>query len=287
MARFIKYITAFSFPFILLLFLYIFGDPFKVIWNYDNYHCNIGGALNRSFVSTMNYLNKKDKYHYDSFIFGNSRSLFYMIDDWKNYIPTESKCYHFSESGGSVHGVLYKLRLIDSLNENIDNALFIIDIDLLNRINQEEEGIIAIMPPALTHNKNFISFHREFLFQWFNPRFFFYWMKFKLTGNYDKAMEEYIAKGTNYKYYDPITNEEPNHVQDSLIAIGAYYDKKKLAIFEDKQHPKVSKELLNDKEKIRSIIEMGLILAKHRTKYKIIISPLYNQVKINQKICSF
>lgn len=287
MTRFIKNITAFAFPFILLLCLYILCDPFKVIWQYDNYHCNTGGALNRNFVSTMNYLNKKDKYHYDSFIFGNSRSLFYMIDDWKNYIPSESKCYHFSESGGSIHGVLYKLRLIDSLNENINNALFVIDIDLLNRINQEDEGIIAIMPPALIHNKNLLSFHRDFLIQWFNPRFFYYWMKFKLTGKFEQDMEQYIAKGTNHKYYNPITNEEPNHVQDSLIAIGAYYDKKRLAVFEDKQHPKVSKELLNDQEKIRSIKDMGLILAKHRTKYKIIISPLYNQVKISPKDLQF
>ena len=287
MARFIKYIVAFSFPFILLVCLYFVCDPFKVIWHYDNYHCNIGGALNRNYVSTMNYLNKKDKYHYDSFIFGNSRSLFYMIDDWKNYIPNESECYHFSESGGSIHGVLYKLRLIDSLNEKVNNALFIIDIDLLSQINQEHEGIVSIMPPALTNNQNFLKFHRQFLFQWFNPRFFFYWTKFKLTGNFEQGMEQYIAKGTNYKYYNPITNEEPNHVQDSLIAIGAFYDKKKLAVFEDKQHPRFSEELLNDKEKIRSIKEMKSILAKHRTNYRIIISPLYNQVKINPKDLQF
>lgn len=285
MTRFIKYITAFTFPFILLLCLYILCDPFKVIWHYDNYHCNTGGALNRNFVSTMNYLNKKDKYHYDSFIFGNSRSLFYMIDDWRNYIPTESKCYHFSESGGSIHGVLYKLRLIDSLQENINNALFVIDHALLSGL--EQDGAVFMMPPVLTNNENLLKFHRENALQWFNPRFFFYWIKFKLTGKYEQDMEQYIAKGSNYKYYNPITNEEPNHVQDSLIAIGAYYDKKRLEVFEDKQHPKVSEELLNDKEKIRSIKEMKRILAKHRTSFKIIISPLYDQVKINPKDLQF
>lgn len=137
------------------------------------------------------------------------------------------------------------------------------------------------MPPALTNNENILKFHRENALQWFNPRFFFYWIKFKLTGKYEEAMEQYITIGANYKYYNPITNEEPNHIQDSLIAIGAYYNKKRLAVFEDKQHPRVSDELLNDEEKIRSIKEMKRILAKHRTDYKIIISPLYDQVKIN------
>lgn len=260
-------------------------DPFRVLWHYDNYYSNEGGALNRNFVSTMNYLNKKDIYHYDSFIFGNSRSLFYMIDDWQKHIPIESNCYHFSESGGSVHGLLYKLRLIDSLDQKINNALFVIDCDLLSRI--EQDGVIAIMPPPLTNNSNWLEFHQEYILQWYNPLFFYYWTKYKITGRYERGMESYIAKGSNYKYYNPITNEEPNHVQDSLIAIGVFYNQKKMKVFEDKQHPSISEELLNDDEKIRSFMEIRDILDKHRTNYKIIISPIYSQIKINPKDLEF
>lgn len=285
MRNFIKNIIVFIIPFVALFFLYIILDPFKVIWHYDNYYCNIGGALNRNFVSTMNYLNKKDIYHYDSFIFGNSRSLFYMVNDWKKYIPAESSCYHFSESGGSVHGLLYKLKLIDSLNQKINNALIVLDCDLLGRIDQD--GAIVIMPPALTNNKNWLKFHQEQLFQWYNPHFFYYWIKFKLTGKYEQAMSLYIATGTNYKYYNPVTNEEPNHVQDSLIALGAYYDQKRLKVFEGKQHHRVSEELLNDQEKIQSFREMKDILSKHRTNYKIIISPIYNQISIHPNDLEF
>ncbi len=287
MKKYIKYILVFIIPFVVLFCLYIYFDPFKVIWHYDNYYCNIGGELNRNYVSTMNYLNKKDQYHYDSFIFGNSRSKFYMIDDWKKYLPAESSCYHFSESGGSINGLLYKLRLIDSLNEHINNSLFVIDCILLERI--EQDGAVVIMPPALTnYNKNnWFKFHQEHLFQWYNPRFFYYWAKFKLTGTHEEAMESYIPKGTNYKYYNPITNEEPNYVQDSLIALGVYYDQERLKVFEGKQHPSISRELLSDHEKIRSLLEIREILAKHRTHYKIIISPLYSQKKINPKDLEF
>lgn len=285
MKSFIKNIIVFIIPFVALFILYIIFDPFKVIWHYDNYHCDAGGTLNRNFVSTMNYLNKKDIYHYDSFIFGNSRSLFYMVDDWKKHIPAESSCYHFSESGGSIHGLLYKLRLIDSLNQKINNALFVIDGEVLGNI--EQDGAIVMMPPALTNNNNWLKFHREQLIQWYNPLLFYYWTKYKITGKFEQAMESYLTKGTNYKYYNPITNEEPNHVQDSLIALGTFYNQKRLEVFKDKQKPSISEELIDDSEKIRSFTEIRDILKKHRTDYKIIISPLYNQIKINPKDLEF
>lgn len=280
MKRFLKYVLLFISPFLLIVGLYVAFDPFKVIRHYDNYYSHPGPGINRNLVSTMNYLDKREQYHYDSFIFGNSRSLFYLIDDWKQHIAGESSCYHFSESAGSILGILSKLRLIDSLNDSIRNVIFVVDCDLLNRGELNEPKLM--LPPALTGNSNLVRFHTEHLKLWVNPGFLFYWTKFMVSGKFEPGtkMEKYIMEGSNFKYYDPVTNEEPNHIQDSQIAAGAYFDDARIKVFKNQQHPKTSEPVL-DEERKSSLKEINDILTKHHTKFRIVISPLYNQTRIN------
>ena len=79
MKIFIRRILLFMLPLLPVVATYMYFDPFKVLRSYDVYYVEgDGGYLNKNYVSTMNYINKRDKYHYDSFIFGNSRSMFYM-----------------------------------------------------------------------------------------------------------------------------------------------------------------------------------------------------------------
>lgn len=279
MNKFLKYCLTFFCPFFALLVSYVWLDPFKVIWHYDNYYViGDGASVNRSFVSTMNYLNKRNTYHYDSFILGNSRSIFYRIDDWKHYIPANASCYHFSESGGSVNGIYFKCRLIDEKNDTIKNALLVLDHSIFESL--EQEGHLFMMPPALTGYKNTIIFHAENFMQWMNLRFLAMWIDYKITGKYKEYMENYISKGTNYNYYNPITNEEPRTVQDNLIDAGKYYDKNRMKDFYNKQKHSVSSRIL-DKERIIVLKKIKQIFDKHHTNYKIIISPLYDQVKLN------
>ena len=253
-------------------------DPFKVLWHYDNYYVKGDGAcINRSFVSTMNYLNKRGTYHYDSFIFGNSRSLYYMIDDWKKYISSSSSCYHFSESGGSINGIYYKCRLIDNQNDTIKNALIVLDNSILERL--EQEGHLFMIPPALNSNYNIVKFHLENFMQWMNLRFLTMWIDYRVTKEYKSYMEDYITKGTNYNYYNPITNEEPRTVQDSLIEKGEYYNRNRIKEFY-KQTPSVS-SIDIDIERMKQLKKIKQIFDKHHTNYRIIISPLYDQKKLN------
>ena len=280
MKVFIKLCLLFSIPFFLLGVAYVWFDPFKVIGHYDNYYVpGDGGSVNRNFVSTMNYLNKKDTYHYDSFIFGNSRSLFYRIEDWKKHLAPESSCYHFSESSGSINGLYYKLKLIDERGGSINNALLVVDHGLLRRM--EQDGVAYIMPPALTGNRNWLRFHGEHFMQWLNPRFLVCWAEFQATGKYKSYMTDFVVKGVNYKYYDPVTNEEPRGYQDSLLKAGTYYTKGVINGFKGKQTPSTSRKMIDKEEKLEKLMEMRKIFDKHHTNYKFIISPLYDQVKVN------
>lgn len=282
MKKFIINCLLFITPLFFLIIEYVICDPFKVLHHYDNYYIDgDGGAVNRNYVSTMNYINKKEIYHYDSFIFGNSRSLFYMIDKWKNHLDSNSVCYHFSESGGSINGLYYKVKFIDESGEIIKNALFVIDYSLIS--NFEQDGRLFIMPPVLTNNSNFLKFHREHLSGFFDIFFWLHWTEYNITGKYREIMDKYIVKGTNYKYYNPITNEEPRTIQDSLIKMGKYFDRKIISEFEEKQFPDSIALPKIDGKKEHSLLEMQKILKKQHTKFRIVISPLYDQIKLNPK----
>lgn len=268
-------------PFMVLLAAYLYIDPFKVVWHYDNYYAyNGGGALNRNYVSTMTYLNQYERYHYDSFIFGNSRSLFYRVADWKKHLPASAFCYHFSESGGSINGIYYKVRLIDQLGEHLRHVLIVADYTLLRSMQQQ--GAVFSMPPALDKS-NFFAFHCEHLKNWFNPSFLYYFTKYHVTGTYTPDMGSYILTGKNYRYYDPVTNEEPNGVQDSLIAIGKYYDEKTVRAFAGKHRPDTLPVILDKEEAIGRLCDMQRIFQRHHTVCRIVISPLYDQVSLHPK----
>ena len=104
-------------PLTLLLSVYIFLDPFKVIYSYEIFYDSSAKGwvgLNKDYVSTSTFLNGYKNNHYNSFIFGNSRSIFYQISDWEKHLPAGSSCFHFDASGETLFGIGKKIEFIDS-----------------------------------------------------------------------------------------------------------------------------------------------------------------------------
>ena len=99
------------------LFVYISIDPFKVIWHYDNFFDNNAEAcvaLNQDYVSTKTFDNNYKKYLYNSFIFGNSRSRFYKISDWKGHIGQKNSGFHFDASSEALYALHKKILYVDT-----------------------------------------------------------------------------------------------------------------------------------------------------------------------------
>jgi hypothetical protein len=156
-----------------------------------------------------------------------------------------------------------------------------VDYTLLRHL--EQDGRPFVMPPVLDHYRNALSFHAEHFAQWMDVRFLYYWTKYKITRKFTPSMGGYLAKGTNYQYYDPETNEEPRLWEDSLIAIGNYYTQRRIKGFKGKQKGGMTEEYLNDTEKCDRLRDIRRLFDKHHTDYRIVISPLYDQMKLNTK----
>lgn len=262
-----------------MIILYVIVDPFKVIWHYDLYYTSdsfIG--LNRGFVSAKHYDNHREEYGYNSFIFGNSRSIAYYVDEWKKYLPKESVCYHYDVSGGSVGELNYEIKFINN-HGYLQNALLILDLDLLSQT--ERNGILFSCPPIIKGNKDILKFHNEYFMAFYGSEFFSCFIDYKIHKEYKPYMGFYINNPKKAMDYNPINNELYWDKQEESIENGLYYNDAKIKEFENAQFPgKVSESVLDDERK-NMLREIKSVFELQKTNYRIIISPIFDQIKIN------
>ena len=279
MKRFFRFCLLLCLPLLILVLIYVMIDPFKVIWHYDVYYqSNDVVGLNRGYVSAMHYSNHQKDYNYDSFIFGNSRSFAYHGEEWKKYIPESSVCYQFNASGGSVGELLGEVKFINK-NGTLKNALLILDRELLSRT--EMGGILFAMPPILKNGKGSLRFQIEYFNAFYSIGFLKAYIDYKISNIYKPYMGSFIINNKTNLDYDLTNNELFWDKQEQMIAEGNYYTAERVKVFDDAQFPgKVSEIALNN-ERIEMLREIKNIFDAQRTDYRIVISPIFDQIKIN------
>ena len=277
---------------IVLLLIYVILDPFKVIKHYDSYYISDeipGVSLNKDYVSTRTFENNYSLYKYDSFIFGNSRSMFYEVADWKRYIDVNSSCFHFDANAESLYGMHKKIKYLDSKNVDINNVLFIIDFGTLERIASSSPfGHLAIVSPQLENNKNIGSFHLRYIKAFFKPQFMIAYFDYRLSGKVKEYMVKSFLLDDKPLHYDLKTNEVSYPYFEKLIDMGEYYTAERRAVFYDRNSTEqwYSPPAIMDEQK-QMLQEINTVFKKHRTNFKIIVNPLYNQQKLNEHDLSY
>ena len=285
MKKLIISILVFLIPFGAILIVYLALDPFMVIRKYDKfYDTKAKGwvSLNRDYVSTTNFDWNYKKAQYNSFIFGNSRSIFYQISDWKKYLKPRSNCYHFDASGESLYALDKKINYISNKNVRIKNALLILDYETLTK-DKPKTGHLFIISPQLENDKNFFSFQLEFFKSFLSPHFFIAYLDFKLSGNIKPYMKTGFLIDDRPTEYDIITNEIRFEMFETLISEGKYYTEERKKIFYQRDTiQKYSPAAIAEKQKI-ILKDIFNIFSKYGTNYRIIINPLYQQIKLNKQ----
>lgn len=282
MKQFLKRLCLFVlFPFVFLLGGYIYFDPFKVIYAYDNYD-RTPVISSRDYISTEHYLKNKGKYHYNSFIFGSSRTIAFKTDVWKQYLEDDAILYKFDASAESVSGITAKLKYLDKEKAGIKNALIILCRDWSFSSNKNRTEHLFKKHPAVS-GKSWLDFHLTFFKAYLNPRFLWVYYNYKLTGKYKDWMVYVIAQ--DQFTIDTVTNEMTETVLDKKIEKDPKQHVKDLGgVFYNR--PEIAKEdsiSRIDQDYLVQLKEMKSILEKQGTNYKIVAGPLYEQVKWNKK----
>lgn len=282
MKSFFKYIICFSIlPAIVLLLIiagYFIFDPFKVLKPYPDYSHPLVG-LNRDYISTETFIRKRKTINYNSFIFGNSLTVAYKPDSWKKHLSPTAVPFCFDASNESIYGIYKKIKYLEKIHQKMDNALLIFSSDPTFAKFKNQKGHLFIKDPAVSGESKWV-FQKEFFDAYFSSKFIRSFYTYQLLKQFKPWM-----KGTLIDYdlkYDAVNNYETLIDQENELANNrqAYYEKRKNVFYERKGETTDSVIRYKSKQ-IEMLTEIKKIFDKNNTQFRIIISPLYNQVKLS------
>ena len=278
MKKFLNRLLIFIIPFVIFVVLLILADTNKVFQNYENYYEGSVIELNREMVCTRTYENFRETENFNSFIFGSSRSQAFKCKAWSKYLEKDAKPFHFDAHGEGIYGICKKVEYIDKLGDTIKNALIVVDRTILSITANRDEKHLSISPPELSGDSK-MRFYYTFLKAQVNYKFFMANIDYSLFKTHRKYMEGII----NNKRYPNIINNENcdiwygNDQEIKMDSIGYYMALIDNEVFYKRPIEKSWTCEINDLEMSQlKLIEQ--IFKKHNTKYKIVISPIYDQI---------
>ena len=278
MKKFAKYIFLFLLPLIVIMLPFFIGDPFKILRHYDRYYPEDGQPLylniNRSYVSTRMYLQYRDSFLYNSFIFGSSRSGNFLMEDWKQYLPDSASYFHFDGYGESLYLVHKKLLFVNG-KSHIDNVLLPVDAELLGK-DTPFKGHIWVTPIELLDYHQLGEFYGEHVRAYLSPKLFLAYTDLLLNLKVKSYMIEWGVVDTVPIHYLLYSNEREKHIP-VIPCPEAYYTERLLNDFasarrDTSDYAPMLKE--NHKSMLRDIKS---VFDQNHTNYKIVINPMWNQ----------
>lgn len=279
--RYLLKLAIFCIPFLIFVAWYIYLDPFQIIWHYDNYFVRKSArlSLNHGFVALANLDNHYDEYQWDSYIFGNSRSRYWNIDDWEQFLPKGSKGYHFDASGESLFGIEKKVQYLDKQNIKIKNAIIVMDAGVIAQVESSHTVHVMMIPPKLVNYSNWFEFQTTNFGVFCNFEFIKICMEYRQGA--EVTTQEDLINGELFDY-DYRSNQVKLGPAEKQISEGKYYtdDLVKLQFSNNEYPDSISPVIIGEKQK-EMFEEIERIFKKHGTSYRIVISPLWDKIKLN------
>ena len=258
---------------LLMLLGIIYADVLKVYRNNHNFFTADLILINRELICTRTFEKNREKHHFNSFILGSSRSQAFKCKDWEPFIGETNKAFHFDGYGSGLYNIHNQLRYIDKLGDSIKNALIIIDRHSLT-ITENRYAHLTISPPCLS-NQSKIDYYKEVT-------------KFQLSNNFFREIYKNLnhlkshSLDTTYRFVNDTINCDSWYSYEQYIKADSahYYSEKiKQNIFYERP---VEKSFLCNitTEEVLLLKNIFLIFSKHNTNFKIVISPIYNQIPL-------
>ncbi len=258
----------------------IMSDPFRVFGNYENYFDNNFISVNRDYICTETYLKNRKNVLFNSFIFGNSRSRVFNCIEWQKHLPENSRAFHFDASSESLYGINKKILLIEKLGDSLKNAMIILDGETLIQ-TKNKPGHIFISHP-LQSGDSYFAYYAEFIKPAFDIKFVVGFYDYKIFHTHRPYMDFFFLK-TNFENSGDPVNCDFEFGYEKMIktdSIGYYNNLIQKGVFYDRKQNRDFNFNVTESE-INLLNEIAVVLKKHKTNYKIIIPPNYDQIPLN------
>ena len=264
-------------PLLIMVVFFIVVDPMKVIHHYDN-PLEIGVLMNDRHYQA-GYLSH-NKIPYQSFICGSSRSKMFKIPHWQQYLGADTICFHLGVNDESLWGIMKKLQYIDQQGYAIRHCLITMDYRLLRDIENNDAHIFRDHP--MVSGETYPEYYKFFFIAFITPEFLKSYIDWLKTHTYKPEMQNYIWK--EHYTYDKRTGDIYYTEYDSLLQLSEakYYEGIKDVFYKrDTTLVKLKvKDVLTDRTR-GHLLAIKTLFDKHRTDYRIIITPNYDQVALS------
>ncbi len=233
-------------------------------------------SYNRNRISTQIFLNNKDSLHYESFIFGSSRSSVFYTKDWAKYI-SDPNAYHFDASNESISGIEGKIRFIDKEGNNIQNALLIFDGETFDYAVDSASSIIHI-PDWRWSGQNRLLYHLTFFKAFFKDQYFLKYFDIKLFKTFRPYM--YGAFENKHMIYTPVHNDFifQGYIDQIKSDSLAYYNRD---LFYARSADTLTAEAGIKPYQISYLRKIKAVFDKNNTNFRVVFGPNYDQKKVN------
>lgn len=275
--RFILKSLAAAIPVWIVLAIYLVSDPFNVLRpKTSRAVAHQAAGRNMGLVSITTYLAHNDSAHYNSFVFGSSMSQNYRADHWRQYLPAGASVLHFDATMETVDGIVDKIRFLNSRGTNVDNALIIIEEEMLRR-QPLDNDILHVRPPEITDEVSRWHFHTLYFNAYKNPLVMAWCIAPK---RFAKQMEDEGIITTDPVVRYESANEYRYNGFDSLIASNpeAFFTPDRINVIKASSDwkPEMQPELMTP-HLTAKLRELKVLLEKNHTNYMIIIQPRYHR----------
>jgi hypothetical protein len=248
--------------------------------------------ISDDYIAVERFLKYNPEKNYNSFTFGNSKTLAYLSSDWCAHITTCS-AFKFGVPGECIYNIYNKLKLIDKQGNHIDNVLLIFDNKLFVNYKNTQK---FFQGPAYLHHPyskdgSWMEFYTDYLKFYFSDFAFLKVAEYKLTNKYTPAMTAFfknpsemddINKGIQFF---PFTNEVINTDAEKELESdsSSYYEKNKSKFASRKLLQKENRPWEIHPEDLINMQEMFALFKKHHTNFKIILGPNFDQIPFPTK----
>ena len=281
MALLFKKIILILLPLIVMLSVYLVFDPFEVIYPYAVRYNDPNVSYNWDYNQVEMLLQNYEARKYDSFIFGNSRSMAFLCSDWVHHIDSP-RTLHFAAAKEGVFGIHAKVMLLSRGKMPIRNALLVLDPWSLS-LATNTPGFLYLKHPK-TSGENLLTFHQTFFRSFIELKFFFGYLDYKLTGKVRPLFQDMFSEGITFDRVngdkrllgkEKSIEESPKAYYNSLGSTHQLYPRDLTTVhFAD---PVLSETHTRYLKEIRKIFD------DNQTNYRLVISPTYDAKQLNPK----
>lgn len=264
---------------ILVVGSYLYFDPFKVVRHYADYSGSIVG-MNREHVSTQMYLRQRGRYAYNAFIFGSSRTKGFRAASWKKHLPPDAQPFLFDASCETVYGIYRKVRFLDSVHAPLKYALVVLCRNASFVRDDNFEVFLHIKDPVISGESRW-KYQLTFFRAYTNFSFLKAFCYARLYGC-QPWMGDLLH--TEPLTYDTVTNDQYNPSQELMLKENPdlYYRQHRTAFYDRKGETTAATRQITQRDSAM-LFEIARLFKKNGTEYKVVLSPLYEQVKFYPK----